>query len=98
MLVEVVDSLGKHMLPAMADIVRVVLGSRPHRVQGATEVRDGSWAIVFGPLLGPQRLRHRRPGIEGRNIATGGYARAGPPQHPLVRLQPQLECLGGTAP
>ena len=93
--VEIGDRFSEHFLAAASDIRVGVLCVGPQRIQGSAEVGHRTRTIVLWPLLGPQRLRHRRPGVEGSDVATGRDAGPGPSQRRLVRPQPQLKRLGG---
>ena len=79
-------------------IVANRLVRRPRRVQAAAEVGDSAWPIGLGPVLGPQRLRHRRPGFEWSQVGADSRTRVMPAELGFGWPQPDLECLGGHGP
>ena len=90
--------VGVGMRPVAGIARRSPAGSsgRPGRIEAAAEVGDGARPVVVGPVLGPQRLRHRRPGLERSQVGADRRTRAGPsPASDSVGAQPDLERLGG---
>src|SRR5690349_22437033 len=80
---------------AVPYVVGVAARCRPFRVEAAAEVTDRGRAVVDRPVLRPQRLRHRRPGIEWGSVRTGRHAGMWPTEFFVVRSQPDLERLRG---
>lgn len=63
--------------------------------QGVAEVGDRAGPVVLGPPLDLDELGHRRPRIEGLDVAGHGRPRCRPTERGLVVAEPELHDLGG---
>src|SRR5271167_1723456 len=60
------------LLGVSTHVTHMVIRCGPRRVEAAAEVGDGTGRFCARPIFGRQRLGHRGPGVEWRQIATDG--------------------------